>query len=149
MNFNQNIVWNESQLTVFVSPPQTADDSVPLCGGLVHRTDAGWKHCVERFAGAGSKTSSSQERVGSDLDDDEYDHFYYLDGKLRRVQKNFYPYHRGQRRRSSTDDSELGVRRRDTHENLLGFIRQLALRNKASRFRWSGAQDDVQRHTQR
>ena len=149
MNFNQSIAWNESQLTVLVSPPQPADDNVPLCGGLVHRTDAGWKHCVERSAGAGLKTSSSEERTDSDLDDDEYDHFYYLDGKLRRVQKNFYPYHRGQSRRGSTDDSEFRVRRRDTQENLLGFIRQLALRNKASRLRWSGAQDDVQRHTQR
>lgn len=139
------------------SPPQSTGDTVPLCRGLIHRTEAGWKHCMERFAAKGSKIVSTQETMdafkekgelekkdlsfrGHDdnmLNNDEYDHFYYFDGVLKRVRSNFYPYRKIQgRRKRSNDNSESSVTSKrekgDTHENLLSYIRRLTLRNKVS-----------------
>lgn len=142
------------------SPPQTADDNMPLCRGLIHRTEAGWKHCVERFAGTGSKMFSSKEPMAEFKDtgqqeikhtptrdnkdniltDDGYDHFYYFDGVLKRVQYNFYPYYTRQRwqKRShdNTENRDITARKTgDTHENLLSYIQRLTSRNKARKFK--------------
>lgn len=135
------------------SSPQATGDNTPLCRGLIHRTEAGWRHCVERFAGMGSKTFSSREptdafkdtggqekehtsiRDHKDelLNDDEYDHFYYFDGVLRRVQNNFFPSHERKRLRKrshgNTENSAFTVRKRG--DNLLSYIRRLTLRNKS------------------
>ncbi|XP_051268133.1 uncharacterized protein LOC127370259 [Dicentrarchus labrax] len=139
--------------------PKTTDDNMPLCRGLIHRTKAGWKHCVERFAGMGSKMFSSMEPAAaftdteeeettsirdhkdSPLSDDEYDHFYYFDGILRRVQNNFYPdYKRQKRQKRNHDNAENNVftmRKKGDTENL-SFIKRLTLRKKASHLKWSG-----------
>ncbi|KAM7392522.1 hypothetical protein PAMA_007573 [Pampus argenteus] len=91
---------------------KTTDGTVPLCRGLIHRTEAGFKHCMERFAGKTITTTSGpsdtfqgggvQEKrhasIRDDSSDDEDDHFYYFDGVLKRVQYNFYPYDKRQRR---------------------------------------------------
>lgn len=114
--------------------PQMTDDNAPLCRGLIHRTEAGWKHCLERFAGVSSgeptkdafKDAGEQEHATDPLNDDEYEHFYYFDGVLKRVQNNFHPYNQRQRRRKrSREDSEnRGI--------LHGYIQQLVLKNKKS-----------------
>ncbi len=139
------------------SSPQTTGHNMPLCRGLIHRTEAGRRHCAERFAGMGSETLSSREptdafkdtgeqekehtsiREHKDklLSDDEYDHFYYFDGVLRRVQNNFFPYQKRQRRRKRSHDSaeNSAFKVRERGENLLTYIRRLTLRNKASRFK--------------
>lgn len=131
------------------SPPQSADDTAPpLCTGLIDRTEAGWKRCMERFAGAGSKLISSRETTTGALketgelekghtsvhddnlpadDDDEYEHFYYFDGVLKRVQNNFYPHDKSERLRGkgSHDTTERSVRKKG--ENLLSYIQHLTL----------------------
>ncbi len=137
-------------------PLQTSDDNVPLCGGLIHRTEAGWKHCVERFAGTGSKMFSSRESTDTFQDkeeqgrisppaqqhkenfpdDSEYDHFYYIDGVMRRVQNNFYPYYKRQRRRKRSHENTgdgvfTGTKTGNSPENLLGYIRLVAERKKS------------------
>lgn len=78
---------------------------------------------MERYSGAGLEKFSSGEPAGgafrdtggkkkeaasirerADSDDDEYDHFYYFDGVMKRVRNNFYPQyerHRLRRRRRS------------------------------------------------
>ncbi|KAM3599463.1 uncharacterized protein V6R79_006115 [Siganus canaliculatus] len=99
---------------------QTPEDEELLCRGLIHRTAAGWKHCRDRLTAMGSRMSPSgedafketaewehaslPERRGDPPDHDEYDHFYYFDGVLRRVQQNFYPYDKRQRRRKRSDE---------------------------------------------
>lgn len=129
------------------SPPQSADDTAPSCTGLIDRTEAGWKRCMERFAGAGSKLISSRESTTGAFketgelekghtsvhDDDEYEHFYYFDGVLKRVRNNFYPHDRTERRRGkgSRDASERSVTKKG--ENLLSYIQRLKLRNNLSR----------------
>ncbi|KAK9532317.1 hypothetical protein VZT92_009706 [Zoarces viviparus] len=134
--------------------PTTTADNTPLCRGLVHRTEAGWKHCAERSAGTGSKRSSTdalkdtgeqkKEHVRDQdvnlLNDDQYKHFYYFDGVLRRVRHNFYPYYRRQRRQKrspgNTENSVHRVRNRgDTQENVLAYIRRLTSENKAGHFK--------------
>ncbi|KAG7238642.1 hypothetical protein INR49_030716 [Caranx melampygus] len=134
--------------------PGSADDTAPPCRGLIDRTEAGWKRCMERFAGAGSKLISSRETTTGAFketgelekghasvhddkppdDDDEYEHFYYFDGVLKRVRNNFYPHNRSERRRGkgSHDTSERSVRKKG--ENLLSYIQRLNLRNKFSHF---------------
>jgi len=89
------------------SPPQPA-----LCRGLTHRTVAGRRRCAERAAATGSKRSSTDalEYTGereeeenircqkdSLLNHDQRDHFYYLDGVMRRVRSNLYPFYRRRR----------------------------------------------------
>lgn len=110
---------------------------------------------MERFAGTGSKMFSSRESTdtfqdkeeqgrtspperhkGNFPDDDEYDHFYYIDGVMRRVQNNFYPYYKRQRRRKrsheNTGDSVFtGTKTGNSPENLLGYIRLAAGRKKS------------------
>ncbi|XP_034753049.1 uncharacterized protein LOC117959827 [Etheostoma cragini] len=147
--------------------PKTTDDDMPLCGGLIHRTAAGWKHCLERAARMRSKMFSSKEptdafkRTGEQetgrisireqkdnlLDDEDYDHFYYFDGVLRRVQNNFYPYYKRQRlKERSLEDTENSVFTvKNKRENLLSYMRRLTLRNKADHPEPSGPEDDVQR----
>ena len=56
-------------------------------------------------------------------DDDEYDHFYYFDGVLRRVHNNFYPYYRRQKGPKTSHDNT---------ETFLSFIRRLSLQNKVN-----------------
>ncbi|XP_056259669.1 uncharacterized protein LOC130186517 [Seriola aureovittata] len=119
--------------------PPSADDRAPPCRGLIHRTEAGWKHCMERFAGAGSKLISSRETAGAfketgelekghddnlPEDDDGYERFYYFDGVLKRVQNNYYPHYKSERRGKG--------KKGDTSENLLSYIHRLTLRNKFS-----------------
>ncbi|XP_032395417.1 uncharacterized protein LOC116704222 [Etheostoma spectabile] len=147
--------------------PKTTDDDMPICGGLIHRTAAGWKHCMERAARMRSKMFSSKEptdafkRTGEQeterisirdqkdnlLNDEEHDHFYYFDGVLRRVQNNFYPYYKRQRlEKRSPEDTENSVFTvRNKRENLLSYIRRLTLRNKADHPKPPGPEDDVQR----
>ncbi|KAM7368711.1 hypothetical protein PAMP_013023 [Pampus punctatissimus] len=126
---------------------KTTDGTVPLCRGLVHRTEAGLKHCMERFAGKTITTTRGpsdtfqgggvQEKrhtsIRDDNNDDEYDHFYYFDGVLKRVWHNFYPYYKKQRRsKRSHEHTESDVPIvRNTHENLHGYIQRLILRNKS------------------
>lgn len=155
-----------SQLLLFLvtcvtdkcSTLQTTD--VPICRGLIHRTEAGWKHCMERFAG--SKMFSSREATqpafqdtgghtsirdpkDSSLNDDEYDHFYYFDGVLRRVQSHFSPHYKRQMSQGNVENSDSTVRRKGaTHENLLSYIQRLALKNKVSS---NDQEDEVQRNT--
>lgn len=103
---------------------------------------------MERFAGAGSKLISSREtttgafketgeleegHTSAHDDDDEYEHFYYFDGVLKRVRNNFYPHDSSERRRGtgSRDASERSVTKKG--ENLLSYIQRLKLRNKLSR----------------
>jgi len=68
------------------------------------------------------------------VSDDENDHFYYLDGVLKRVWNNFYPfYNRQKHQRRSHSNTENGVteqNKRDSHENLLSYIKRLTERNK-------------------
>lgn len=117
------------------SRPQATDDNMPLCKGLIHRTEAGWKHCVERFAGMGSKMFPQREPTDAFKDTEEkekeHDHFYYFDGVLRRVQNNFYPYYKRQRWRQRSHDKESSVFPVRKKENLLSYIQRLTLRNKA------------------
>ncbi|XP_056288552.1 uncharacterized protein LOC130205307 [Pseudoliparis swirei] len=85
-----------------------------LCRGLTHRTVAGRRRCAERAAAMGSKRSSTDalEYTGeweeeekehircqkdSLLNHDQRDHFYYLDGVMRRVRSNLYPFYRRRR----------------------------------------------------
>lgn len=133
-------------------PPQTTDDSVPPCRGLIHRTEAGLKHCMERFAGEMFSTSEPTDAFQDkgmqgkghasirDNNEDGYDHFYYFDGVLKRVQYNFYPYYKRQRRRKrSHENTESGVsivrNKGETYENLLSYIQRLTLKNKVSQSR--------------
>ncbi len=110
---------------------------------------------MERFAGTGSKMFSSTdafrdtgeqrhtspaEHKENPLHDDEYDHFYYFDGVMKRVQNNFYPYYKRQKWRRRSDEKTgtsvfTDTKTGDTHENLPSYIQRLAARNKASRFR--------------
>ncbi|XP_061589322.1 uncharacterized protein LOC133454616 [Cololabis saira] len=118
---------------------------VPLCGGLIQRTEAGWKHCMERFRqpasmtfpfraapGAG-KLEKEPARNSPPSTDDENDHFYFFNGVLKRVQNNFYPDDKRHRRRSF-DNREEGVTRErekgDTGGNFLSYIQSLNERNK-------------------
>lgn len=75
------------------SPQQVTAVSRPPCGGLIHRTDIGRKHCVKRNAGLGSESedtvlTDTREQKHKDIGP-EYDHFYYFDGVLKRVQSHF------------------------------------------------------------
>ncbi|XP_037607756.1 uncharacterized protein LOC119477723 [Sebastes umbrosus] len=126
---------------------KTADDNVPLCRGLIHRTEAGWKRCTERSAGMGTKRFSSdafkdtgeqwerermfiRDQKDNLISDDEYYHFYYFDGVLKRVQNNYYP--RQRRRKRSPNNSENSVFTvRNKRDNLLSYIQRLTLRNKS------------------
>ncbi|CAJ1070407.1 uncharacterized protein LOC114921302 [Xyrichtys novacula] len=104
-------------------------DNTPSCRGLIHRTEAGWKHCMRRHSGAGlnifpsggptgvsevtgeeqkEATTITDRRGADDNGNDEYDHFYYFDGVLKRVRNNFYPHYERQR---------LRRRRRRRHDN--------------------------------
>lgn len=127
------------------SPPQAP--AAPVCRGLTHRTEAGWKNCMERFRGLKSfsswePTSAFQEteEPGSSPNDDEYHHFYYFDGVLRRVQSHVYPYYRRQMNHANTENAAPT----DAQENLLSYIKRLALRNKVTA---DHQEDDVQRNT--
>ncbi|KAG8010539.1 hypothetical protein GBF38_009648 [Nibea albiflora] len=108
------------------NPSQTiqAADQLPKVS-LIHRTEAGWKHCLERAAGISSgepaddafKDPRERERTTSPVNDDEYDHFYYFDGVLKRVQQNFPP---PKRRRGDSENGGL----------LHRYIHELVLKNK-------------------
>lgn len=156
-----------SHISLFLVPcvtdkcctPQTTD--VPICRGLIHRTEAGWKHCMERFAG--SKMFSSREPTqpafrdtgeqekertsirdpkDNSLNDDEYDRFYYFDGVLKRVQSHFYPRYKRQMSQTNVENRFPTVRTKEsTHENLLIYINRLALRNKVTLNDQSNIQD--------
>lgn len=95
---------------------QARSEPVWRCGGLVARTEAGWKHCMERLGSAASRRFSSKEAPdvrrpeeapleGSDpLSDDGNEHFYYFDGVVKKVSATFDPIIRRQRlRRSKTE----------------------------------------------
>lgn len=119
-------------------PPQPTD--ARLCRGLIHRTEAGWKHCVERLRG--SKRVSTEEpthtiqdpggtRDGGSLRDDEYDHFYYLDGVLKREKSHFYPDSKRQGSQADTRDGVPAARTKGgTRERLFSYIYSLAMRYK-------------------
>lgn len=68
---------------------------------------------------------------------DEYDHFYYFDGALKRVQSHFYPRYR--RQMSQTRESENSFTTARTKEGTQG--NRLALRNKVTS---DDQEDDVQ-----
>ncbi|XP_030599164.1 uncharacterized protein LOC115789791 [Archocentrus centrarchus] len=135
---------------------QISGDGVPLCRGLIHRTKAGLKHCIERQGGTKSEILSSgdpvdagelqRDSIGNNdnnhLNDEENDHFYYFDGVLKRVQNNFYPHYK----RETHNGVPTERQKKDTRENLLSYIHRLTLRNRVSDFRRVGAEDDVQRH---
>ncbi|XP_047425095.1 uncharacterized protein LOC124996300 [Mugil cephalus] len=125
---------------------ETAADTVSPCGGLTHRTEAGWKHCMERQGIARSEllssrgTTESTQNTPGQRDDDppnEDDHFYYFDGVLKRVQNNFYPFDKTQRRRQQRshnnrkNDVPTEAKRGGSRVNFLSYIRHLTLRNKA------------------
>lgn len=109
------------------------------CGGLIHRNEAGLKHCMERFATITTPTSRptdashntgrvrGQTPTGDDTDDD--DHFYYFNGVLKKVRQNFYPYSKRQtRQKKRLENTESGVpkarNKRDAHDHLLTYIRR-------------------------
>ncbi|XP_035463692.2 uncharacterized protein LOC118284769 isoform X2 [Scophthalmus maximus] len=148
--------------------PKLTGDTVPLCRGLIHRTEAGWKHCTERFAGTGSKMISSRESMDAfervvelerehasvrdhgdsqpdDDDDDGHNHFYYFDGVLKRVKNSFHFKSRRRRKRSHDKIISSLRKKRDSSENLLSYIQRLTLRNQVSHFKWSGTDSHVQR----
>lgn len=110
---------------------------------------------MERFAG--SKMFSSREPTepafqdpgeqekertsirnpkDNSVNDDEYDHFYYFDGVLRRVQSHFYPHYKRQMSRANVDNSVPSVRANGaTTENLLSYLQRLVTRNKVRSFK--------------
>lgn len=160
-----------SHISLFLVPcvtdkcctPQTTD--VPVCRGLIHRTKAGWKHCMERFAGSkmfssrepkqlAFRDTGEQEKEHTSIrdpkdnspDDDEYDHFYYFDGVLKRVKSHFYPRYKRQMSQTNAENSFPTARTKEaTHENLLSYINRLALRNKVAS---DNHKDDVQSNIQ-
>lgn len=126
------------------SGPQKHED-LPPCRGLIHRTEAAWRRCVERYSGAGSETFPSGEpadgafkdtgekkkgaasiREHADSDDDEYHHFYYFDGVMKRVGNNFYPRYKRQglrrRRWENTETNIFTEEEEKSQQNLLSHI---------------------------
>lgn len=136
-------------------PPQTTD--VPLCRGLIQRTEAGRKHCEQRSIRRGWNIPSSEEPMAAFrhaglqekdptstrdhgdtlLNDDQYDNFYYFDGVLRRVPNDYKRQRRRKMSSDNTESSDLTVRNKGlTRENLINYVKRLALRNKASHMKW-------------
>ncbi|KAM9735877.1 uncharacterized protein ACNS7B_014921 [Menidia menidia] len=100
------------------SPLKTTAVSRPLCRGLIHRTEAGRKHCMDRLqlpasrsflgndAPDGLRDEPTRDQQGpSIVNADDSGHFYYFDGVLKRVWRSFYPYHERQRRQSDIRNS--------------------------------------------
>ncbi|KAL4004448.1 vascular endothelial growth factor A [Sarotherodon galilaeus] len=127
---------------IHTEPPdkhaKVSGDTVPLCGGLIHRTKAGWKHCKERLGGTKMfasrhpmvpgelQTDPIRDDDNSRRNDEENDHFYYFNGVLKRVQNNFYPHYK----RETHSGVPTERQKRDTRENLLSYILRLTLRNR-------------------
>ncbi|KAL6096585.1 uncharacterized protein ACO6RY_05879 [Pungitius sinensis] len=120
----------------------TGDDDAPCCGGLVHRSEADGSvppgsKMVPRDAPREAGEQARRPPRDHPLEEDEYEHFYYFDGVLRRVRNNLYPHQeRERRRKGSRGDSQnsvFGVRNKgDTKENFLRYIRRRTSGNKAS-----------------
>ncbi|KAG7499169.1 hypothetical protein JOB18_031102 [Solea senegalensis] len=119
-------------------------DTVPLCRGLIHRTEAGWKHCMERSKTVGESvdapegTGEPEHEVTTPVrnhgDTQEYDHFYYFDGVLKRVQNTM-----NENRQSEGRSVSSVTKKEDTGENLLSYVHRLSLKNRARLFKRSDA----------
>ncbi|MEQ2267939.1 hypothetical protein XENORESO_012714 [Xenotaenia resolanae] len=129
---------------------KTASSTASLCSGLIDRSVAGWKHCVERRGGPSSKPVSVWEtsdagklekepmrRSKQNPLSDKDDHFYYFNGALKRVQNNVQVYYERQRRRRHsfrTTENDIKEKWEQPQDNLQSYIQRLIKKNKVDHF---------------
>ncbi|RVE66076.1 hypothetical protein OJAV_G00122820 [Oryzias javanicus] len=80
--------------------PEAEGGPAPLCGGLIARSQSGWKHCMERlgrFSSTEAPDVRRQKEGGDPRSDDGNEHFYYFDGVMKKVPVNSDPLNQRQR----------------------------------------------------